>query len=345
MNFKLSKNIYIDPAYKAYYQDRLFDDQDSILNRDDTLAPYIRIKEDLMSAGAAVHTADFLLAQVESAQCGDYYSFGVLENYRRLALLPKIRLSAFVIFEPPVVAPHLYKALPELTNYFERVYIHNIVGDGYSLKDVDQSKLYKFYWPQPRPKVIEQFWNSKKRQKRIVIINGNHKPVSKANELYSARIEAMASLAELGCIDLYGRGWDRWWSRNSMWLPYWLNRKSIKSIYKGSCESKYEVLSDYEFALCFENMGMTGYVTEKIFDCLYSGAIPVYFGAVDINDLIPDSCYIDARRFASWKDLYVVLMSMSSVDLHNMRIAGRQFLESDKGMLFYNGLMPVFQVE
>jgi alpha(1,3/1,4) fucosyltransferase len=334
--------IYIDPAYKAYYQDRLFDENDKFLNRDDTLAPIIRVKSALQKIDVSIRTADFLFSGKNLVGEADYYSFGVIENYQNLSKHLNIKMRAFVIFEPPVVAPHLYRELPQLTKVFERVYIHNVDGDGYSLKGVDTSKLSKFYWPQPRNEVIESIWSLRNRQRKIVVINGNHKPVSFNRELYSKRIEAITSLARLGAVDLYGRGWGRWWSRNSMWMPYFSNRKSLISVYKGACESKYSVLGDYEFALCFENMAMKGYITEKIFDCFYAGTIPLYWGATDITDLIPREAYIDVRNFATWEEMYQQLMSMSGKDIEAMKDAGRAFLRSELGLKFYDGLLPVF---
>jgi alpha(1,3/1,4) fucosyltransferase len=338
-------NIYIDPAYKAYYQDRLFDENDSVLNRDDTLAPFVRVRDALLKDGHNVHTADYLLAHNEGEQSGDYYSFGVLENYQLVSKIPGLRMRAFVIYEPPVVAPHLYRELPQLTKAFERVYIHNTDGDGYDLNGVDTSRLKKFYWPQPRSEVVQAFWNIEDRLRRIVVINGNHKPISSNNELYSKRIEAIVSLSRFNFIDLYGRGWERWWSRNSMWLPYLCNRRSLMSVYKGSCLSKYEVLGKYEFALCFENMSMKGYVTEKIFDCFYAGAIPLYWGSSDINELIPENAYIDVRNFKSWKDLYLFLMSMSDTEIQSIRSAGRAFLQSNQGLKYFNGLNLIFGIQ
>ena len=338
------RNIYVDPAYEAYYQDRLFDENDLILNRDDTLAPYIRMRAALEQDGSTVHTADFLLAQENGDQQIDYYCFGVLNNYQKLTARSNNRMRAFVIFEPPVVAPHLYRELPKLTKVFERVYIHNIAGHGYSLKGVDTSKLRKLYWPQPRIDVIEPYWDVESRSRRIVVINGNHKPASSHKELYSKRIEAMASLSGLGAIDLYGRGWERWWSRNSLWLPYWRHRKSLMSIYQGSCESKYKIMANYAFALCFENMEMKGYITEKIFDCFYAGTIPLYWGATDITDLIPKEAYIDVRQYTSWEQMHEALMCMSEQDIKSTREAGRAFLRSEQGLKYYDGLLPIFQI-
>ncbi|NOT15298.1 MAG: hypothetical protein HOP21_06905 [Methylotenera sp.] len=343
MNKNSTKMVYLDPSYKAYYEDKLFDHTNLVLNRDDTLAPFIRLRDTLMQQGVVMHTADQLVQQVVDEQVCDYYSLGVLDNYELLKTRKNVSLKAFVIFEPPVVAPKLYQALPDLTAAFKHVYVHNVEGDGYSIKGVDRSKLRKLYWPQPHKDVLLPFWNQEDRLRRMVMINGNHKPTSFEGELYSRRIEALAALAKFGKVDLYGRGWERWWSRNSLWLPYWLHRRELMSIYKGPCLSKYEVLCRYEFALCFENMAMKGYVTEKIFDCLYAGTIPLYLGATDISDLIPDDAYIDCRQFASWEQMQEVLMSMSESKISAIKEAGREFLQSGKGMKYYDALLNIFE--
>ena len=339
------KLIAIDPSSSAYFEDRLFDESNMVLNRDDTLSPFIRLRAAAALRGVKMHTADLIFNKglPLSEEC-DYYSLGILTNFRQLRNTKGVNLKAFFIMEPPVVDKSLYQALPELTALFERVYVHNTIGNGYSLKGVDQSKLRQLYWPQPRAEVFEPFWSHKPRQRRIVIINGNHKPGSFDGELYSKRIEAMVDLAKTGVIDLYGRGWARWWSRSSMWLPYWRNRKTLMSIYKGACSSKYEVMSDYTFALCFENMEMQGYVTEKIFDCFYAGAIPLYLGASDISELIPKESFIDCRKFSSWNQMADEVLNISDREKQVLQDAGRNFIKSNAGMRYYNFMTEAFYI-
>lgn len=339
------KKIFIDPPSSAYYQNRLFDITNQHLNRDDTLEPFVRLREALQAEGISLDTADLLISQKTTNEIVDYYSLGILENYKSLISHPDVRLRAFIIFEPPVVDPRLYKALPDLTTAFERVYIHNTVGDGYSLDDVDVTKLRQIYWPQPRKSIISNYWEKKDRQKRIVVINGNHLPHPVSNELYSKRIEAVVELAQFGIVDLYGRGWSKWWSRTSIWWPYLKNRQILMSVYHGPCDSKYEVLSRYTFSLCFENMAMQGYVTEKIFDCLYTGTIPLYLGATDINELISPEAYVDCRQFDSLQELYESLKSLSAIQIGQIREAGRAFIESHAYKKYYEGLFPVFDIE
>jgi len=333
--------VYIDPPSVAYLGGRLFDLSDPILNRDDSLLPYYQIKEKFQEFGVEVLTADFLPTK-PSQDSSNYYSFGRLDLLKNLQNRLDIKFKAFLIFEPPVVDPLPYKALPFLSNIFEEIYLHNTIGDGYSLKGVDASKLRKLFWPQPREDVILDFWNKIDREFRIVVINGSHVPQLAKDELYSKRIEAMLALAPTGIIDLYGRGWDRWWSRSNMWLPYWKNRSCLMSIYKGPTQNKYETLSKYHFSLCFENMKMSGYVTEKIFDCFYAGTIPIYMGAQDIEKFIPKESFIDFRNFSSWGSMLKFIETLTLDEISRMRLSGRNFILSDSCGQYRKSLLNIF---
>ena len=79
---------------------------------------------------------------------------------------------------------------------------------------------------------------------------------------------------------------------------------------------------------------MSGYITEKIFDSFMSGCIPVYWGANDILDYIPDGCFIDRRNFKDTAEVHQYLLSITP-DMHaqyQQNIA--DFLQSDKASLF-----------
>jgi len=333
------RNIFIDPSYRVFEADGLFDLANPVLNRDGQLLPFLRLREYMASKSIGVHTADYLFrdSSHDAEQC-DYYSLGILDNFERISQEKWARLAAFVIMEPPVVLPHLYAALPQLTAMFDRVYVHNTRGDGYSLAGVDTSKLHRLYWPIPHDEVLEPYWGNEKRMKRVVVINGSHNPRSKVREQYSLRITAMAELSKFGVIDLYGMGWERWWSRSALWLPYWLNRRALMSIYKGKCVSKFEVLQNYEFCLCFENMRMDGYITEKLFDCLYAGTIPLYMGAPDILEYIPADVFVDCRKYSNWTEMWKDVAGMPAEKIQTMKEAGRTFLRSDMAKKFFDSI-------
>jgi hypothetical protein len=340
----VSREIYIDPSHEFFNADALFDLNNAILNRDGQLLPFHRVRAYLSTLGVNVRTADYIGNDaVRSGDRRDYYSLGILKNYARILETGAARLAAFVIMEPPVVAPELYKALPELTSVFDRVYVHNIEGDGYSLLGSEASKLRRFYWPIPHNDVLKPYWWNTGRMRRLVVINGSHNPHGREREQYSLRIDAMTELAKSGVIDLYGKGWNIWWSRRAMWMSYWRNRRVLMSIYKGACSSKFEVLAKYEFCLCFENMSMNGYITEKIFDCLYAGTIPLYLGAPDILKYLPPEIFVDCRRYTSWTEMWQDVVTMPSERLIAMRLAGREFLQSEPAEKFYQSLERIFE--
>ncbi|GJJ70962.1 hypothetical protein EMPS_03312 [Entomortierella parvispora] len=68
-------------------------------------------------------------------------------------------------------------------------------------------------------------------------------------------------------------------------------------------EVKRKTLATYPFILAAENSNCVGYITEKIYDALAVGAIPVYMGAPDIANFVPEGSYIDASSFRSHEDL------------------------------------------
>jgi hypothetical protein len=68
----------------------------------------------------------------------------------------------------------------------------------------------------------------------------------------------------------------------------------------------------HRFIFAFENARDIDYVTEKFFDPLHFGSVPVYLGAPNIEDFAPgDHCYINASDFASAKELAEFLTSMT----------------------------------
>lgn len=78
-------------------------------------------------------------------------------------------------------------------------------------------------------------------------------------------------------------------------------------------ETKLQTIGRYKFCLGLENTMETDYVTEKFFQPLLTGTVPVYRGAPSIADFAPgDHCYIDATKFASPRDLAAHLAWLSA---------------------------------
>lgn len=59
----------------------------------------------------------------------------------------------------------------------------------------------------------------------------------------------------------------------------------------------------YFFYLALENSICTDYVTEKLYNALEWGMVPVVFGGADYKNIAPPNSYIDALSFQTTKDL------------------------------------------
>lgn len=76
-----------------------------------------------------------------------------------------------------------------------------------------------------------------------------------------------------------------------------------------------ELYSRYKFTLAFENSFATDYVTEKLYEPLTAGSVPVYRGTEDVIELAPaPGSYIDARGFDSARELGAYLNHLDAHD-------------------------------
>ena len=68
--------------------------------------------------------------------------------------------------------------------------------------------------------------------------------------------------------------------------------------------TKLETIARYKFTLAFENASEPDYVTEKLYQPLAVGSVPVYLGAPNVAELVPSrDCFIDVRDFSGPKAL------------------------------------------
>jgi alpha-1,3-fucosyltransferase 10 len=66
-----------------------------------------------------------------------------------------------------------------------------------------------------------------------------------------------------------------------------------------SSKLRWQVYSRYKFVLALENANCTDWVTERVFDVLKSGSVPVYLGTDTIDEFLPcKNCIIKASDFA-----------------------------------------------
>lgn len=302
------------------------------------------MKEIFERRGVPVHTAD-LLPPPNGTDRHLYVSIGNTENHARLAARPDVIMSAYMVTEAPVVEPRIYRDLRAAKRRFKRIYsciddsaIAEFVGE-----PVDAIPLR---WPMDFNDVDEPLW-SRTDRRFLVMINMNKLPRLTKYELFTERMRAVEYFSRTNDIDLYGIGWDKASLRmGRTWVPNiakrmqiaannWLDRihpdpllVAARKVYKGELETKWETLASYDFVLCFENTALPGWLTEKLFEALRVGTIPIYWGATDIASLVPPDCYIDMRDFAGYPELLSYLKSLDREAVMAYRDAGRAFLES-----------------
>jgi hypothetical protein len=249
------------------------------------------------------------------------------------------------VTEAPVVEPRIYRGLPEARRRFKRIYSCIDRGDvtEFAGEPIDCQPLP---WPIDFRGVDATLW---KRPDRgfLVMVNMNKLPRLTRYELFTERMRAVEFFSRTNDIDLYGIGWNKasmrmggtgipWTLRRPM-IAFrdWLDRVhpdpllvAARKVYKGELETKWETLSRYDFILCFENTERRGWLTEKLFECLRVGTVPIYWGASDIGSLIPPACFIDMRQFRDYAELHRFLKALDRAAVQGYRDAGRAFLES-----------------
>lgn len=124
---------------------------------------------------------------------------------------------------------------------------------------------------------------------------------------YDLRIKSVRWFLENHPDDIlfYGKGWIQLKSNLSSEA-----QKAFDSQYKGYADDKIEVVSKSKFSLAYENFSYPDYVTEKIFDVMAAGSVPIYAGASNITDHVPSACFINYNDFKSHEELYHFLTNM-----------------------------------
>ncbi|MFA6118802.1 MAG: glycosyltransferase family 10 [Parachlamydiales bacterium] len=230
------------------------------------------------------------------------------KKLNRIKKLPKDKLILFA-WEPPCV----------ITMNHDKKY-HKLFSKVYTTNDdlIDNKTTFKFYYP-----VLKQMAENDlpfENRKLCCNISADKSSIHKS-EIYSERRKAIRffETSPGDEFDLYGRGWKK---------------EEFKS-YQGEINNKLSCLKKYKFCICYENsQGINGYITEKIFDSFEAGCVPIYLGADNITDYIPENCFIDKRKFKTYEELLTFLRSMTKEDYENYICNIKSFLISSKAKLF-----------
>jgi hypothetical protein len=141
----------------------------------------------------------------------------------------------------------------------------------------------------------------------------------------------------MNSFDLYGVGWNRPPNLKEKMMPF---TRRFYSSYRGTLQNKWDVLPRYRFSLCYENIrDEPGWVTEKIFDCMRAGCVPIYWGANNISDYVDPEAFIDRRKYKSDAELEIFLLGITEKEYLIYQEAIKDYLQGD---LFKKFLPPAF---
>ena len=313
----------------------------SARNRDNCLEPMRALREYALNKGIELHTADVVH---ELGLKPDFNLY--VESIPIDTVSPGI--NCLLLFETPLTVPvngdYVY------LNQFDEIFTWNIdllraKQDGTLRGELDHPVLTEMRIPNPIPKEFlgasPIFGFAERPQFACLIGSNRHANLPDDRELYSERVRAIRWF-EKNTSDqffLYGNGWKLPQKRLGRLgkfiyrlekVPSFLLNKPLFPSYQGPVISKQEVLSKTRFCICYENArDISGYLTEKIFDCLFAGCIPIYWGEPNIGEWLPSDCFIDFREFSSYEDLYQYLTSMTEETFIKMQNIGRDFIWSE----------------
>ena len=305
-------NIGFHSFYQVYNQNRMFLDASSPIG-DDLMYPFVYLGKYFKSRGYSFSTID--MEPLSNYDAIVFFDYPTKFNkfFRKLLDMKNPPPMYLVICEPKVIRPDNWDIKKH--KYFRKVFTSNL--------DLIDNQKYIYLNLACKIERDKNNFEITIKGKFCALISSN-KYSNRPQELYSKRREAIRWFEKNypSEFDLYGVDWDRFFLpllgranfllagiyRLAPWVPHIRSRLA----YKGRIKEKRSVLSQYKFAICFENVIAPGYVTEKILDCFMAGVIPIYLGAPEIETLIPRETYIDMRDFSSYEDLYKYLKLMSS---------------------------------
>ncbi|NTW31058.1 MAG: hypothetical protein HGB12_00215 [Bacteroidetes bacterium] len=265
--------------------DKIFN-PDSYLIGENLGYPIICLKNILNKKGIEIHTADYFnrFEDIDAMIYLDHLT-GFENSLKSIRKdYPHIK-HYLLIMENEIIKPDNY----DKNN-------HNLYDKCFTWNDyfVDGERIIKYCIGNKLQNIMLSTFEEK--EKLACMICGN-KMVNHPKELYSERLKAIEFFENNypEDFDLYGFGWD----------------KDKHKCYKGMVKTKTDIYSKYKFAFCYENAKeIEGYVTEKIWDVLMSGTIPIYYKTKEL----PDSIYVDICKFDNYQELYNYMKNMTKND-------------------------------
>lgn len=293
---------------------------------DNLMAPFVSLGKYLRASGHSFNTID-VEQNIFKFDAVIFIEFPTLKNiYYRKLVKNNYKNLYLIILEPEIINKENWKI--ENHKYFKKIFTFH---DDF----IDNKKYYKINYCFKKPENLN-FDISVKKKLCAMIVGNKYKKYP--GELYTERLKAIRWFEENHPedFDLYGFGWNKYLFTNKY---YFLNEvKIFKRLfkpnfpsYKGTIKSKNETLKKYKFSICYENVkDISGYITEKIFDCFFAGCVPVYLGAPNIKKYIPKNTFINKNLFKNYSELYDYMSNLELSDYKKYLENIKYFVTSEK---------------
>lgn len=311
--------------YTEYNNNNMFNPDFSSPIGDDLSYPARYIASEAEKKGISVSTID--TEPLSTYDAIIFLDFPTLKNpFFKKLLQMKFENIYLIINENELIRPDNWNE--ENFKYFKKVFCWNE-------QFVDNIKTFKFFLPNRIPPSIPMDIHHKTGF--CCLIAGN-KSSNHPLELYSERIHAIRWFEknEPESFDLFGHQWDEHVFKG-LFRPLNLSKplrhlfSSCYPSYQGTVISKHGILKQYKFSICYENArDIPGYITEKIFDSFFAGCIPVYLGAPNITEYIPEDTFIDKRKFETYSDLFNYMNNLSENEHAKYIESINNFVQSER---------------
>lgn len=128
-------------------------------------------------------------------------------------------------------------------------------------------------------------------QRLVVALSTLYEPSYYKDNKYSTlpiRYKVIEEGVRREMVDVHGKGWDK--------------HKFVRSVGNSRNDndrrdSKLDILKGYKFNICLENVDFGHYVTEKIWESIKGGCVPIYYSNSTIYESLPQNSFIDVREY------------------------------------------------
>ena len=296
------KKIALIPSINAYYKNQIFTNN----FENDGSEPFKFLKKKLSQKEISIDTIDLI---------DDYLKVDLLIIMRHefnlnlifnvISKNPFVKIL-YISTEEISVAPTQKKELLDFS-LFDRILT-------WRDNEIDSKLFFKYNYMTPHRKYDKESNDTRNLACLINAYKINN--FADPNNIYNERIKVIDFFNNDHTFSLYGHNWSR--------FPKPLN------CYKGTIEDKILTYKSYDFGFIFENSNNEpGGISEKLWDSMAAGCIPIYYGAPNIGEYIPRDCYIDYRKFNNLSDLKNYLIKMSLKEKIARRDQIKKFMSSE----------------